>query len=404
MKKLFVAPTLDGKNFFAMGNAITISERTDGEAGAKITWDGGSMNVGADVSVFGADHFSDVVYEETNITMNGGTLRNIFGGGFHKSHVKVTNVVVNGGKVTGIVHGGGAASFSGTTCHQPWYAGVASESPTIVDEANVTVNDGEIYIVYGGGEGISATKETTVIINDGKIGYAIAGGSNGYTGEATMEVNGGEITTLQAVNRGSMKSSEIEVNGGKIENAYVAGDSSDSGVNGTIEEATMNVYGGEVKKLMPGSNGGPNTPATDVVTLNYVKSAVEDLADNFDEDKIEVYVTITFVGEEEGDIESIPVPKGFKFTTDQLQTVIDEINKALKEDNLELDGFYTDEKFTEKFDFTNEINEDVIVFVKTAKLAEVTNPETSDINVIALIGLMALGALGLGYTVKKRFN
>ena len=149
---------------------------------------------------------------------------------------------------------------------------------------------------------------------------------------------------------------------------------------------------------------GPNTPATDVVTLNYVKSAVEDLADNFDEDKIEVYVTITFVGEEEGDIESIPVPKGFKFTTDQLQTVIDEINKALKEDNLELDGFYTDEKFTEKFDFTNEINEDVIVFVKTAKLAEVTNPETSDINVIALIGLMALGALGLGYTVKKRFN
>ena len=85
------------------------------------------------------------------------------------------------------------------------------------------------------------------------------------------------------------------------------------------------------------------------------------------------------------------------------------INALLKEENLELDGFYLDEDYTQKFDMTSEFSSDVTVYVKTKELLqegeEVKNPETSDINVIALISLITLGTIGLGYTVKKRkFN
>lgn len=45
-----------------------------------------------------------------------------------------------------------------------------------------------------------------------------------------------------------------------------------------------------------------------------------------------------------------------------------------------------------------------LVYADAKEDAKVANPETSDINVIALIGLMALGTIGLGYTFKKRFN
>lgn len=377
-------------------------------SGATITWDDGSINIPEDVSVFGAAHESDTVYDSTSIVMNGGVVKNILGGGLHKSEVGTANITVNGGKVTSVV-GGGAASFKNTTCHRPWYAGAENESPTIVLKSNVTINGGNIWGVFGGGEGISKTQKATVLVNGGKMTYVIAGGSNGFTGDSVVTINDGEIDTLQAVNRGSMVTSAITVEGGKIKNAYVAGDSSDNEVTGTIKEAVMQINGGEVESLYPGSNGGPKVSAKDVVTVTYKDGTVTTLSNDFEDGSVSTTVKLTFVGEEDGDVDSILIPKGTKFTKDQLNEIISNINALLKEKNLELDGFYLDKGCTQKFDMTNEFLSDVTVYVKTKelpqKIEEIKNPETSDINVIALISLITLGTIGLGYTVKKRkFN
>lgn len=146
------------KAFFANGTPVTIEDRTDGIAGALVKWNGGEKLLTADNSVFGGSHDSATKLDSTSITMNGGTLNNIFGGGLHKSYVGTSTVVINGGTIKGGVQGGGASSYAKTTCHRPWYDGDRANAPTVVDNAIVTINGGKFYNVYGGGEGISYTK------------------------------------------------------------------------------------------------------------------------------------------------------------------------------------------------------------------------------------------------------
>ena len=139
-------PALDemtGKEcFFANGTPITIEATTTEGKGAKITWDGGSQEVSSAANIFGGGHNHDGTYESTSVTMTGGTVNAVFGGGLHKSHVATANVVIKDGAVIGQIAGGAASSFSGTTCHQPW---PGSDSPNaFVDTANATIDGGTI--------------------------------------------------------------------------------------------------------------------------------------------------------------------------------------------------------------------------------------------------------------------
>ncbi len=153
------------KAFFANGTPVTVEARTDGQDGALIKWDGGEKAVPADTSVFGGSHESDEKLATTSVTVNGGTLNNVFGGGLHKSSVGTSTVIINGGKFKGFIQGGGAASYSGSTCHKPWYEGAKENATTVVDNANVIINGGEIEKdVFGGGEGISYTKKASVTV------------------------------------------------------------------------------------------------------------------------------------------------------------------------------------------------------------------------------------------------
>lgn len=214
------------KAFFANGTPVTVEARTDGQDGALIKWDGGEKAVPADTSVFGGSHESDEKLATTSVTVNGGTLNNVFGGGLHKSSVGTSTVIINGGKFKGFIQGGGAASYSGSTCHKPWYEGTKENATTVVDNANVIINGGEIEKdVFGGGEGISYTKKASVTVAKsfaGNIRYLTLGGSNGYTDDATALLLGGKIKVLQSVNRGFMETAEITVNGAEIENAYAS--------------------------------------------------------------------------------------------------------------------------------------------------------------------------------------
>lgn len=398
------------KVFYANGTAITIEARTDGEAGALIKWDGGEQNVAADTSVFAGAHNSSEVVENASITMNAGTIRNIIGGGEHKSIVKKVTITLNNGTVTGSIVGGGMRY--GTNTHDDFTEPKKSEmnsrddAITIVDEATVTINGGTVeYAVWGGGESYSYTGKSTVTINAGKFNYVIAGGSNGYTGDASLGIYGGEIEIVQGVNRGEMDSVSFIVNGGKINKLYAGGEP-DVGVTGIINDSIdLKIVDGEIATISAGTSGGQDSLATDLIKAEINSKFEDKIGQDFNEDATTVTVTLMLIaGDEE---QTIQIPKGTVFTEEELKAMVEEINNELAADNLELVGFYLDEKLTQEFDFSTPIEQDMELYMKLKAITpeeKVENPETSDVNIFLILSLVAVGAFGTTLVLKNRLS
>ncbi|MCI6899089.1 MAG: hypothetical protein MR846_00585 [Tenericutes bacterium] len=404
-------PTYDEevKAVFANGTPITVEERTDGEAGALIKWEGGELAVPANTSVFGGSHDNATKVESTSITVNGGTLYNIFGGGLHKSYVGTARVTVTGGTINGKIHGGGASSYAGSTCHQPWYDGDKENATTVVDEAIVTIKGGNLSSatdVFGAGEGISYTKKATLTITKeftGNIRYATAGGSNGYTDDAKVFANGGKIKVLQAVNRGFIETSEMTVDGAEVEKAYASAEGDDQEL-GVTDSAKLVVISGKVGYAAPGQKGNPGQKANEISTIVYNDGTVTTVED-FDEDATTVTVTLMLIAEDEE--QTIQIPKGTVFTDEELKAMIEEINNELAADNLELVGFYLDEESTQEFDFSTPIEQDMELYMKLKAITpeqKVENPETSDVNIFLILSLVAVGAFGTTLVLKNRLS
>ena len=399
------------KLFFANGTPITIEERTDGQEGALIKWDGGEKLVPVDTSVFAGSHNSDEAIETASITMNGGKVKNIFGGGLHKSIVKKATIVMNDGTVTGSVMAGGAHHFHQTDDGDFINSSVAdskdrTKAITIVDEATVTINGGTVeFAVWGGGESYSYTGKSTVTINAGKFNYVIAGGSNGYTGDASLGIYDGEIEIVQGVNRGEMDSVSFIVNGGKINKLYAGGEP-DVGVTGIINDSIdLKIVDGEIAIISAGTSGGPNSLATDLIVAEINSKFEDKIGQDFDEDATTVTVNLMLIaGNEE---QTIQIPKGTVFTEEELKAMIEEINNELAADNLELVGFYLDEELTQEFDFSTPIEQDMELYMKLKDITpeqKVENPETSDVNIFLILSLVAVGAFGTTLVLKNRLS
>lgn len=158
-------PTYDEstKALFANGTPVTIEDRTDGIAGALVKWNGGEKLLTADNSVFGGSHDSATKLDSTSITMNGGTLNNIFGGGLHKSYVGTSTVVINGGTI-GVMQSVNRGDTKAT---------------------ETTVNGGAIKNLYAGGEDDSTVNGTI-----SKVVLYVLGGNVDklYTGKAGKHI------------------------------------------------------------------------------------------------------------------------------------------------------------------------------------------------------------------------
>lgn len=402
-------------SFYANGTDITIEARTDGEAGALIKWNGGEQAVAASTNIFGGSHNSDEAIENVSITMNGGTIKRIWGGGEHKSIVKKVTITLNNGTITAGIMGGGMRY--GTNTHADFTEPQTSEmnsrdaAVTIVDEAIITVNGGKLAEIYGGGESYSYTGKATVTINSTyteTINYLTAGGSNGYTGEGNLNIYGGKINVVQGINRGIMEKVTTRVEGGEITNLYAGGEAGDSSVTGVIRESIeLNVLDGTIENISVGTSGGPNSPATDITTAEINAKFEQKIGDDFDADATEVTVNLTLISGNAG--ETVQIPKGTQFTEEELQALIDEINNELAEDNLELVGFYLDEELTQEFDFSTPIDQDLELYMKlkevtTTEDKKVENPNTSDVNIFLILSLVAVGAFGTTLVLKNRLS
>lgn len=285
--------------FFANGTAITISAREDAQPGATITWEGGSLNVGPNVYIFGGMHNNDTAVT-SNITMNGGTVKHIAGGGLHLSNTTTSKVTINGGTVSYVAGGGvGSGASIGGQCTLPTCGGYAQEADATqakckTGTANVTVTGGTITCVYGGGlSGITKTESTNVNVSGGSAEYVVGGGSNGYTGTANINITGGTVTYAQSVNRGTMNSANMSVTGGTVTNLYVAGES-DPTVTGTINDVKLTVGdNATVTNLSYGNNGGVAVdPTTGNINAEDVK--VSSSANVGNKDALTEVITTTY--------------------------------------------------------------------------------------------------------------
>ncbi len=395
------------KLFFANGIAIVI-DKDDTEGKTKISWEGGEVLVDEATTVFGGMHNSDTIVW-SNITMNGGKLHGIFGGGLHKSYVFESEITLNDGTVD-FIAGGGAAYFDVAgaedtdrdTEHLTLEAAEAGTTVTQVDMATININGGSVTDVFGGGESYSYTGSATVTIAKtytNTIDYVTGGGSNGYTGKAEVYANGGTIKVLQAVNRGKMDSSSITVDGATVTNLYASAEGDETSYAGVENDAEVDIVSGKVTKVAPGQNGISGTTKEDAV-LSYVKGTIEETGvdEKFNTGIVAVYYTIDVTVD--GKTVKVYVPEDADFTDEENITLISvQVLEGLGLDPeaYEVEGYYTDEELTEAFDFEN-ISDETALYAKVVKLE---NPDTSDINLLA-IGALTLVGLGGAIALRRK--
>ena len=267
---------------FANGTSITISEISGNTVAS---WDGGSQIIPLTARIFGGGTIG-TSFDSSQITMESGTVRSIYGGGFSTDSAQIatvnessvvinggtvstslygggllytttnkTNVVVNGGTVYSVLGGGSSSATIGGVSYSTGTEDHPEDSLTRVNEANVIVNGGTIDSLWGGGQGYSYTGNSILTINGNPdINYVTGGGSNGYTGSISVFVNGGTISTLQTVNRGTVDNSEVYISGGTITTLYVGGEDAVD-VTGTVNNAVLNILGGTVTNINAGKSG-----------------------------------------------------------------------------------------------------------------------------------------------------
>lgn len=213
----------------------------------QVTVEGGTV-----LTIF-AGGYEAPVEGTANLTISGGTIGNetsIYGGGQNKTATcGNTNVILSGGTINAWVFGGGSngavlgtakVSLQGSTIHKNLYGGGQNNSGTCKN-TEVTVSNGSVIWLFGGGEKAPVTETAKLTISGGTINRTACGGA--------------------AVAEAFCKKTDVLVSGGTI-NEYLCG----GGEMGGVDDANLTISGGNVNwDTFGGSFGfyydGVSTPA-----------------------------------------------------------------------------------------------------------------------------------------------
>lgn len=142
-------------------------------------------------------------------------------------------------------------------------------SPTWIKNASVEINNCDIFVLYAGGNsGYLFVDNVDMTINGGKYGYVTTGNSNGKVNNSKITINNSEVEVYQTTNRGIVYNSKSIINNCNVKKLYIGGESTDSAVNGIINNMHLNITGGKFE-LCNGTNGGillDNISAKDVIS------------------------------------------------------------------------------------------------------------------------------------------
>lgn len=306
--KVTETDSIKGSNFIVCnGNAVLLTIDDNNKVVCVNRNSGTSIEVGTNCIVIGGT-IDGTDVESTSVTAIGitDTTLNIIGGSSYWqmneeakpfAHVGKIDVFVKGSKIRGISGSEGMTRteecnikcedskityFIGTSQPQstkqnksanPQFPTLASPSWTKV--ANVDMINSDCYLPYiGGNSGYSLTLKGNLNVKGGKHGYMLACASNGIIKDIVANIEDAEIDIFQTTNRGSVDSVTATIRNCKIDKLFVAGDSTDSTVNGTIASSAITINAGDDDSyaIYAGTNGGTYlTKETADEIVKYVK-------------------------------------------------------------------------------------------------------------------------------------
>ena len=152
-----------------------------------------------------------------------------------------------------------------------------------IKKSTVTIDNSYVDCAYGAGNcGYMYSNDATLIFKNGSgAQWAICGGSNGATGTGRIIAEDSTIKYYQSTNRGPVKYAEEKAKNCNVEYFFVAGDSTDSTVTGTVDKVKTDIEGGTIN-FYPG-------------TLNGVKITRVDAAKIVDSIKITKDTNVTYM-------------------------------------------------------------------------------------------------------------
>ncbi|RHJ82425.1 hypothetical protein DW103_09705 [Parabacteroides sp. AM08-6] len=222
--------------YFADGKPISLEARSGSEKGVKI----GSEDYDETLTVYGGSYKKDIS-GSTSITMNGGTVKNIYGGGFGSKKTEnytanvagdvaitinkgtVTNILAAGGMYKSKIGGEAKITAKDANASNAWIMGGGYDSGetgnTLDTEFDASVNSipkttisltGGTYgtIALGGGQGYSYSKNVEATIDEAIIGGLYGTGSNGRSDVVTATLKGctfKDKAEIASINRGTVK-------------------------------------------------------------------------------------------------------------------------------------------------------------------------------------------------------
>lgn len=229
-----------------------------------IVVDGGTVT-----TIFGGGYNSEAIVEgNTNITINNATsISTVYGGGDNAPVEGTANLTISGGDIgseTSIFGGGrGAGATCGNTnvilsggTINAWVFGGGNEG-SVSGTAKVSLQGSTVNKnLFGGGRLASATcKNTDVTVSDGSVNWLLGGGENGsVTGECHLAISGtptisGDVFGGSKNSGTTVGSTRVEISGGTL--GYINGGGYQGDVTGECYLAISgtptisgNVFGG----------------------------------------------------------------------------------------------------------------------------------------------------------------
>lgn len=183
----------------------------------------------------------------TKIVAKGVTIKGLCGGHYHEGIVGRAEIEVENCEVKQILGAGWCgASAKGVT-------------PRVNIVYDIFVNAKELRgctLFFGGPQGNGVAETVDLKFENCEVGWLTAGGSNGCTRNAIIEINGGKYTCLQSTNRGLVGNAKWIINEGTVERFYCGGETEDATVTGIIEECEVEFNGGQINNFNKGTNNG----------------------------------------------------------------------------------------------------------------------------------------------------
>ena len=231
-----------------------------------------TVNGGNIKNLFGGNDASGEPNGSVLVTLNGGTITNAYGGG-NNTLVTTTNIVQNNATVTNL-YGGSNISGNVTTSNvivtggttTTLYGGNNRGGTTAT--SNIDITGGNIMTAYGGGA-LTDTTASDITVVDGMIGILYGGGQEAsILNNSSIVVNGGTIDTIFGGSniKGDVMESQIQINDGTLGEVYGGNNQ-----GGNTNTTNIILNSGSITTVY----GGGNRTQTDTSNINFQGSTVD---------------------------------------------------------------------------------------------------------------------------------